>query len=163
MTPDNINTEALRTALERADLSWEGLLSAMQIHARRKLLDAAPALLAAVEAQRKEIAELRAIIGENASAAADRIRAALRGQAERDALKAEVERLRAAQESRDLIIKTLSDALGSDKTLEAFGFDRERIENARRQIAEGKFITLDQLKDELKQRAALRGEEASRG
>lgn len=81
---------------------------------------------------------------------------------ERDSLKAEVERLRAALESRDLIIKTLSEALGSDKTLEAFGFDRERIENARRQIAEGKYITLDQLKAELAERATLRGEEASR-
>ncbi len=70
------------------------------------LRNAAPALLDLAERaqeQAKQNEELRAIIGENASAAADRIRAALRGQAERDALKAEVERLREAQTYLDVV------------------------------------------------------------
>lgn len=59
----------------------------------RLVLDALKEAESTVEAQRKEIEELRAIIGENASAAADRVRAALRGQAERDALKEQLDRL----------------------------------------------------------------------
>lgn len=133
MTPDNIDTEAMRAAIEHADLSWNGPPSAMQIEARRKLLYAAPALLATVEAQRKEIEEWRRVTSEHLRSLeeareilADRghdqqmsqsetiemIRVLQESnsgmtetleivQGERDALKAEVERLRAALKTVD--------------------------------------------------------------
>lgn len=69
---------------------------------------------------------------------------------------------RAQVESRDMMIETLQRALGPDKVMEAFGFDRERIENARRQIAEGKFITLEQLKAEIAAKERAAAQEAHR-
>jgi len=52
--------------------------------------------------------------------------------------------------SRDLICGALQKELGPDRTLRALGFDPERVAKGREEIVKGKFITLDQLKNDIK-------------
>ena len=139
------------------------------------LRNAAPALLDAAE----ELRSLRAELDVSRSVGSNLYQGAEAVMAERDALKAEVakayanaayhadmaqklkaevERLREALASRDLMNETLQRALGPDKVLEAFGLSRERIEQSERDFAAGKFVKLEQLRAEIAERAALRSE-----
>lgn len=163
----NLDTKALRALLKlmenrvRFDDGMESLIAA------------APALLDAAE----ELRSLRAELDVSRSVGSNLYQGAEAVMAERDALKAEVakayanaayhadmaqklkaevERLREALASRDLMNETLQRALGPDKVLEAFGLSRERIEQSERDFAAGKFVKLEQLRAEIAERAALR-------
>lgn len=50
-----------------------------------------------------------------------------------------------ALESRDMICEALQRELGPERTLRALGFDPARVAQSRREIAEGKTVSLDEI------------------
>lgn len=163
MTPDNIDTEALR-ALTRLALAVEDPPSAAQLRAIRALADAAPAMLATVEAQRKEIEELERLVNSGAerSNGFEAERNAL--ESERDALKAEVERLRAALAKWPSV---MCPCCGDEAAFAMFFEDGQPTicGCGGTVMADGNasvYIATDDGLCENHKRAALRGEEASR-
>jgi hypothetical protein len=64
-------------------------------------------------------------------------------------LEREMAEMREALSSRDLICEALQRELGPERTLRALGLDPERVAQSRREIAEGKVISLDELRASL--------------